>query len=96
LIKTLGGGFYRVRAVHAFASQIASTAVILGAALSGGPVSTTQVISSSIVGAGAAERVNKVRWTLAMNIALAWVLTMPATALVGGLVYFLLIRILPS
>ncbi|HLE16572.1 MAG TPA: inorganic phosphate transporter [Anaerolineales bacterium] len=96
LIKTLGAGFYRVRAVHAFASQVGSTAVILGAALSGGPVSTTQVISSSIVGAGAAERVNKVRWSLAMNIVLAWVLTMPATGLVGAIVYFLLIRILPS
>jgi PiT family inorganic phosphate transporter len=94
LIRTLGAGFYRVRAVHAFASQVASTVVILGAALSGGPVSTTQVISSSIVGAGAAERVNQVRWTLAMNILLAWVLTLPATGLVGAVVYFLLIRIL--
>jgi PiT family inorganic phosphate transporter len=95
LIKTLGGGFYRVRAMHAFASQVASTLVILGAALSGGPVSTTQVISSSIVGAGAAERVNQVRWTLAMNIVLAWVLTLPATGLVGAAVYFVLMRLLP-
>ncbi len=54
LIRTMGAGFYRVRPIHAFSSQLASTVVILGAALGGAPVSTTQVISSTIVGAGAA------------------------------------------
>jgi PiT family inorganic phosphate transporter len=90
LIKTMGAGFYKVRPSHAFSSQIASSVVILGAALLGGPVSTTQVISSSIVGAGAAERANKVRWTLAGQILMAWVITMPVTALLGGLFYLLL------
>jgi PiT family inorganic phosphate transporter len=90
LIKTMGAGFYRVRPSHAFSSQIASSIVILGAALLGGPVSTTQVISSSIVGAGAAERANKVRWSLAGQIVMAWLITMPVTALLGGLAYLLL------
>ena len=90
LIKTMGFGFYHVRPSHAFSSQIASTVVILGAALMGGPVSTTQVISSSIVGAGAAERANKVRWSLASQIVWAWVITLPFTALLGGLFYLLL------
>jgi len=90
LIKTMGFGFYKVRASHAFSSQIASTVVILGAALLGGPVSTTQVISSSIVGAGAAERANKVRWNLAGQIVWAWVITLPVTALLGGLFYLIL------
>ena len=94
LIKTMGAGFYRIRAVHAFSSQIASTAVILGAALAGGPVSTTQVISSSIVGAGSAERVNMVRWGLASQIAMTWVLTIPLTVIMGGLFYLLLVAIL--
>jgi PiT family inorganic phosphate transporter len=94
LIRTMGAGFYRIRAVHAFASQIASTAVILGAALVGGPVSTTQVISSSIVGAGSAERVNMIRWGLAAQIVLAWVLTIPATVILGGAFYLLLVAIL--
>jgi PiT family inorganic phosphate transporter len=94
LIKTMGAGFYRIRAVHAFSSQVAGTIVILGAAISGGPVSTTQVISSSIVGAGSAERVNMVRWGLAGQIVMAWVVTIPATMLLGGLFYLLLVNIL--
>ena len=94
LIKTMGAGFYRIRAVHAFSSQVAGTIVILGAAIMGGPVSTTQVISSTIVGAGSAERVNMVRWGLAGQIVMAWVVTIPATMLLGGLFYLLLVNIL--
>jgi PiT family inorganic phosphate transporter len=94
LIKTMGAGFYRIRSIHAFSSQIAGTAVILGAALLGGPVSTTQVISSTIVGAGAAERLSKVRWGVAGQIVLAWALTIPATGLLGALGFWILQRIL--
>ena len=90
----MGAGFYRVRPAHAFSSQIASTIVILGAALLGGPVSTTQVISSSIVGAGAAERLKKVRWGLAGQIVLAWLVTIPATGLLGALAFLILDSIL--
>lgn len=90
LIKTIGGGFYRIRPSHAFSSQLASSMVILSAALLGGPVSTTQVISSSVVGAGAAERVNMVRWGLAYQILIAWFITIPVTGLLGGGLYLLL------
>jgi PiT family inorganic phosphate transporter len=90
LIKTLGAKFYRIRPVDGFASQLASAAVILGASLVGGPVSTTQVVSSAIMGAGAAERVNKVRWGVAQEIATAWLLTIPATALLAAGVYWLI------
>lgn len=90
LIRTMGAGFYRIRAVHAFSSQIAGTIVILGAAILGGPVSTTQVISSTIVGAGSAERVNMVRWGLAGQIVMAWLVTIPATAILGGIFFILL------
>ena len=89
LIRTMGAGFYRVRPLHAFSSQVASFAVIIGAALWGAPVSTTQVISSSIVGAGSAERINKVRWGVAMQIVSAWLLTIPSTGLLGALLYWL-------
>lgn len=94
LIKTMGSGFYRIRAVHAFSSQIAGTAVILGSALAGAPVSTTQVISATIVGAGAAQRVAMVRWGLAANIVFAWLITIPMTALLGGFGYILFSRIM--
>jgi PiT family inorganic phosphate transporter len=94
LIRTLGGRIYRIRPIHGFTSQIAGAAVILTSALFGGPVSTTQVLSSSIVGAGAAERFNKVRWTILRDMALAWVLTIPATALASILIFSLLQKIL--
>jgi inorganic phosphate transporter, PiT family len=94
LIKTMGAGFYRIRSTHAFSSQVAGTVVILGAALLGGPVSTTQVVSSTIVGAGAAERMSKVRWGTAMQIVIAWVLTIPATGLLGALGFWVLSQIL--
>ncbi len=87
LIRTLGARFYRIRPVNGFCSQFATAAVVLTAGLLGGPVSTTQVISSAILGTGSAERINKVRWGVATNIALAWLLTIPATALLSALVY---------
>jgi PiT family inorganic phosphate transporter len=95
LIRTLGGKFYKIRPVDGFTSQLASASVILGASLVGGPVSTTQVVSSSIMGAGAAERVNKVRWGVAQEIAIAWLLTIPATALVAAGVYWVIIQFIP-
>jgi inorganic phosphate transporter, PiT family len=90
LIKTLGAKFYKIRPVDGFSAQIASTAVILSASLVGGPVSTTQVVSSAIMGVGAAERVKKVRWGVAQEIALAWLLTIPASGLVAAGLYWLL------
>lgn len=90
IIRTLGGKFYKIRPVHGFTTQIASTAVILGAALLGGPVSTTQVVSSAIMGAGAAERLSKVRWQVVVDIALAWMLTIPATALMSATLHLVI------
>jgi PiT family inorganic phosphate transporter len=87
IIRTLGGKFYRIRPIHALTSQLASASIIFGASFLGGPVSTTQVVSSSIVGVGAAERMSKVRWTVTQDIVLAWVLTIPAAALASGLIY---------
>jgi PiT family inorganic phosphate transporter len=89
LIKTLGGKFYKIRPVHGFSAQMTSASVILGASLVGGPVSTTQVVSSAIMGVGSAERLSKVRWSVAGNIGLAWLVTIPATALVASGLYWL-------
>jgi PiT family inorganic phosphate transporter len=87
IIRTLGGKFYKVRPVHAFTAQVTSTAVILGTALLGGPVSTTQVVSSAILGVGSAERLSKVRWGVAGNILLAWILTIPSSGLLAALAF---------
>ncbi len=92
LIRTLGGKFYRIRPIDGLSSQLTSALVIIGASLVGGPVSTTQVVSSSIIGVGTAERANKVRWGVAQEIVTAWILTVPASALVAAGVYLLLTR----
>jgi PiT family inorganic phosphate transporter len=92
LIRTLGAKFYTIRPIHGFSAQAASAGIILGAALLGGPVSTTQVVSSAIMGAGSAERLSMVRWGVAGEIVAAWILTIPASAVVGALVYALITR----
>lgn len=87
LIRTVGGRLFRIRPIHGFSAEVSGAAVILGAALVGGPVSTTQVMSSTIMGSGAAERINKVRWLVVRDILLAWVFTIPAAALVAALTH---------
>jgi PiT family inorganic phosphate transporter len=90
IIKTLGAGMYRIRPIHGFAAQATSASIILGAALLGGPVSSTQVVSSAIIGVGSAERISKVRWGVAQNILVAWVVTIPASIVMAGLLYMLI------
>ena len=96
IIKTLGSRIYRLRSVHAFCAQTSSATVILGAALMGGPVSTTHVVSSSIMGVGAGQRVSAVRWGVAKNIIVAWFITIPAAAVMAGLSFFLIRMIHPN
>jgi PiT family inorganic phosphate transporter len=90
LIRTLGGKIYKIRPVDGFASQLTSAVVILGNSLLGGPVSTTQVVSSAIMGVGAGERANKVRWGVVREIGTAWLLTIPATALLAAGLYWVI------
>ena len=89
IIRTLGGRFYRVRPVHSFASQLTSGLVITLASLLGGPVSTTQVVSSSILGVGAGQRISQVRWNILGDIFMAWLLTVPATGALSAGLYIL-------
>jgi len=90
LIRTLGGKIFKIRPVDGFTAQLASAAVIIGASLVGGPVSTTQVVSSAIMGTGTAQRASKVRWGVAQEIAVAWLLTIPASALAAAGIYWIL------
>jgi PiT family inorganic phosphate transporter len=96
IIKTMGSKICRLRSVHAFCSQTASASVILTAALLGGPVSTTHVVSSSIIGAGAGQRVSAVRWGVAKDIVIAWFITIPASAVAAGLAFLAIRAIHPS
>jgi len=95
IIHTLGGKFYRIRPIHSFTSQLSSMVVILGASLFGGPVSTTQVVSSSIIGVGAAQRKSQVRWGVMSDILIAWFLTVPVTAGFAALLYYLIEYLIP-
>ncbi len=87
IIKTMGTRIIKMDPAQGFAAQGAGAAVILAASSVGYPLSTTHVISGGIMGAGAAKRFSAVRWGVAGNIVAAWVLTLPAAALVGGVTY---------
>jgi len=94
LIHTLGGKFYKIRPIHGFGAQLASGMVILSAAVLGGPVSGSQVVTSAIVGAGSADRIQQVRWGVVKQILTGWLLTLPFSALVGALAYFVIERVI--
>lgn len=91
LIRTLGGKFYKIRPVHGFATQFSSGLVILTATLTGLPVSTSQVVSSAIIGVGASERFGKVRWGVAGDILTAWLVTIPISGLFSAAIYSMLV-----
>ena len=92
LIKTIGSKFFKVRPVHGFTTQVTSATVILAASLVGGPVSTTQVVSSALMGVGSAERVSKVRWETGAQIVLAWITTIPFSAILAALLAIIMGR----
>jgi inorganic phosphate transporter, PiT family len=87
IIKTVGTRIIKMDPAQGFAAQTAGAAVILVASSAGYPLSTTHVISGGVMGAGAAKNVSAVRWGVAGNIVRAWVLTLPAAALLGAIVY---------
>jgi PiT family inorganic phosphate transporter len=87
IIRTMGSRIIKMDPAQGFASQTVGAAVILSASHVGFPLSTTHVISGAIMGAGAAKRISAVRWGVAGNIAVAWVLTLPAAAMVGAATY---------
>jgi PiT family inorganic phosphate transporter len=84
IIKTLGTRIAKLDPPRGFAAQTATAAILWTTAHQGFPVSTTQTISGAVLGAGATHRLNAVRWGVAGNILVAWVLTLPAAALVGA------------
>lgn len=94
IIKTVGGKIMKIRPVNGVAADLTGAAVIFGATLIHLPVSTTHVISSSIMGVGAAHRVKGVQWGTAKTMLITWLITMPISALLAAMFYFLLNLIL--
>ena len=89
IIRTMGERVITMNSAQGFTAEAAGSAVILASAHAGIPLSTTQVIAGGIAGSGAGRRLSAVRWGVAGNIALTWVVTVPAAALIGGVVYAL-------
>ena len=87
IIKTMGSRIIKMDSAQGFSAQGAGAAVILAASHYGYPLSTTQVIAGGVMGAGAAKRVSAVRWGVAGNIVVAWVLTIPAAGTMGALTW---------
>ena len=87
IIKTMGNRIIKMDAAQGFSAQGAGATVILASSHFGYPLSTTHVISGGIMGAGAAKRLSAVRWGVAGNIVTAWLLTLPAAAAIGALVW---------
>jgi inorganic phosphate transporter, PiT family len=87
IIRTTGSRIIKMDAAQGFSAQGAGAAVILASTHFGFPLSTTHVINGGVMGAGAGKRVSAVRWGVAGNIMVAWLLTLPAAAAIGAAVY---------
>jgi inorganic phosphate transporter, PiT family len=88
IIRTLGQRVYGMQPEHGFVAQIAAGSTLYAGTHFGFPISTTHVVSGSVMGAGATRRLSAVRWGVAGNIVFAWLLTMPAAALVAAALYY--------
>ena len=85
IMKTMGSKVTKLQPASGFAAQTSAALVIEGASLLGAPISTTQVITAAVMGAGSAKRASAVKWSLAKNILIAWLLTLPVAMILGGL-----------
>jgi inorganic phosphate transporter, PiT family len=90
IIKTMGHRIFKLEPFHGFAAETAAAMVILSASHFGAPISTTHIISTTIMGVGASKRLSAVRWGVAGHLVVAWVLTIPAAALISYLSFSLL------
>lgn len=90
IIKTLGHKMVKMKPVHGFAAETTAAAILYATGHMGMPVSTTHVITTSIMGVGAAKRWNSIRWSLVERIIWAWVMTIPITAILSYLIFKLI------
>lgn len=90
IIKTVGSKIMKIRPVNGVAADMSSAVIIFGATQLHLPVSTTHVISSAIMGVGAAQNAKGVKWGVARNIVITWVITLPLAGLMGGCIFWLL------
>jgi len=94
IIKTIGFGIYKVKLIHSIADQVGAAAVILGSSLIGAPTSTTQVVTTTLMGVGAGQRPKHVRWGMAKNIFTGWLMNIPSSLAMGAFFCYLLLKLL--
>ena len=94
IIKTLGFELYRIRLIHSVANQIGAALVNTLATSIGAPTSTTQVVTATLLGNGAAEKPSHVAWGRAGQIILGWFVNVPVSMMFGALYSYLLIHLL--
>jgi PiT family inorganic phosphate transporter len=87
IMKTLGQKIYRLEPIHSLNSQLSSATAVLASTVLGGPISTTQVVGSSVLGVGAGDRVRMVSWRIGEEMLISWFITIPATMGVAALLY---------
>ncbi|HLF34939.1 MAG TPA: inorganic phosphate transporter [Cyclobacteriaceae bacterium] len=92
VIKTLGMRLTELKPVHGFCAETAGAIAIIGASFAGIPVSTTHTITGSVAGVGVVKRVSSVRWGIAGNIIVAWILTIPGTMALSAGIYWLILK----
>lgn len=90
IIKTVGGKIMKIRPINGVAADLTGAMIIFGATYIHLPVSTTHVISSSILGVGSAHRIKGVKWGTAQRMLITWVITLPISATLAGVVYLIL------
>ncbi|MBS4171796.1 inorganic phosphate transporter [Bacillus sp. FJAT-49736] len=90
IIKTVGGKIMKIKPINGVAADLSSALIIFGATFIHLPVSSTHVISSSILGVGTAHRVRGVKWDTAQRIVFTWIITLPITAILSAIVYYIL------
>jgi PiT family inorganic phosphate transporter len=90
IMKTMGQRVVRLDPVHGFAAETTAASIIMVASNFGMPVSTTHVISTAIMGVGTSDRIKAVRWGIARSIVTAWILTIPAAAIIAATSYLIL------
>ncbi len=96
IMKTLGRKIYPIKPIDSLDSQLASSGTMLLSTLAGAPVSSTQVVVSSVMGVGAGERVKMVQWSVGKHMLISWLLTIPASALLSALLFNILSSLLGS
>jgi PiT family inorganic phosphate transporter len=89
IVKTMGSKITRLTPMQGFCAEAGGAATLFAATWLGIPVSTTHTITGAIIGVGAARRMQAVRWSVANNIVIAWIITIPATAVIAALFYWL-------